>query len=255
MTMCGSFRSKVTDRRMRSHPYCALHFISAMLFDATLSMSPSAHAQASVCPQKMVLISGHYCPKVRQDCLEWLERPRGNDGRCRRFAAAKCLAPRFPMRFCIDVDEASSRANGLPMAHVSWRNAATFCKASGRRLCLESEWTFACEGDEMLPYPTGLVRDSSQCNFDQANIVDKHGKPLDLRKPPAEACKSPFGVRNLVGNIDEWTVRDVTWGPFRSALKGGWWLAGRNRCRPATTAHGENYRDFQTGFRCCKSID
>jgi hypothetical protein len=33
--------------------------------------------------------------------------------------------------------------------------------------------------------------------------------------------------------------------------KGGWWLAGRNRCRPATTAHDEHYCDFQTGFRCC----
>jgi hypothetical protein len=40
-------------------------------------------------------------------------------------------------------------------------------------------------------------------------------------------------------------------GPWASALKGGWWLAGRNRCRPATVAHDERYRDFQTGFRCC----
>jgi formylglycine-generating enzyme required for sulfatase activity len=64
-------------------------------------------------------------------------------------------------------------------------------------------------------------------------------------------CVSPFGVRSLVGNVDEWVVRDVTWGRWESALKGGWWLAGRNRCRPATTAHDEHYRDFQTGFRCC----
>ncbi len=43
-------------------------------------------------------------------------------------------------------------------------------------------------------------------------------------------------------SADEWVMRDVTPGPWQSALKGGWWLPGRNRCRPATTAHDEHYR-------------
>jgi hypothetical protein len=29
----------------------------------------------------------------------------------------------------------------------------------GKRLYREAEWNFACEGEAMLPYPTGLERD------------------------------------------------------------------------------------------------
>ena len=38
---------------------------------------------------------------------------------------------------------------------------------------------------------------------------------------------------------------------FHNALKGGWWMAARNRCRPATTAHDDYYKDIQIGVRCC----
>jgi hypothetical protein len=55
----------------------------------------------------------------------------------------------------------------------------------------------------------------------------------------------------MTGNIDEWVYRDRTAGGARSALKGGWWMPGRDRCRPATTAHGETFAGLQTGFRCC----
>jgi len=34
-------------------------------------------------------------------------------------------------------------------------------------------------------------------------------------------------------------------------LKGGWWMPARNRCRPATTAHDDYYKDIQVGTRCC----
>jgi hypothetical protein len=76
----------------------------------------------------------------------------------------------------------------------------------------------------------------------------------ELRLPSSQVagCVSPFGVRSLVGNVNEWVVRDVIWGPGQSALKGGWWLAGRNRCRHATT-HDERYRDFQTGSAAART--
>ncbi len=159
------------------------------------------------------------------------------------------------MKFCIDRDEHGDPATGLPDADQSWTMAEQTCKAEDKRLCVESEWLFACEGPEMLPYPTGYERDATVCNFDRTDLTDDKGKLKDLRRPAGELgrCTSPFGVRNLVGNVDEWVVREgVAYPPFRSALKGGWWMAARNRCRPATTAHDEHYRDTQTGFRCCK---
>jgi formylglycine-generating enzyme required for sulfatase activity len=202
----------------------------------------------------MALVEGDYCPHVREVCLAWMEKPViAGDGRCARFAPSECLAPRVPMRFCVDVDEYAPPGDALPASFVSWSQARRTCESLGKRLCREAEWNFACEGEAMLPYPTGLDRDHTQCNFDRMDLYDVRGLPRDLRMPASKltACVSPFGARNLVGNVDEWVLRDVTWGPHDGALKGGWWLAGRNRCRPATTAHDEYYRDFQTGFRCC----
>ena len=106
----------------------------------------------------------------------------------------------------------------------------------------------------MLPYPTGYDRDPAACNVDRSDLLDRaSGKLRDLRRPVSELgqCTSPFGVRSMIGNVDEWVWRDRSPGDFRSALKGGWWMPARDRCRPATTAHGEHFRDVQTGVRCC----
>jgi formylglycine-generating enzyme len=106
----------------------------------------------------------------------------------------------------------------------------------------------------MSPYPYGWKRDNTLCNFDKTNLGGAEDKLKDLRAPLSAFpdCKSPFGVHNMVGNVDEWTERENMAAPNRSALRGGWWLPGRNRCRAATTAHDEAYIGKQVGFRCCK---
>ena len=216
--------------------------------------SADTPTKVAACPDAMALVEGEYCKRVHQQCREWMEKPPPNhDGRCARFAPTECVGDRVTMRFCIDRDEYTAPGDTLPTNMASWTDARGVCESIGKRLCRETEWNFACEGEQMLPYPTGLVREHILCNVDRLNLYDARGRPLDLRMKAAEVagCVSPFGVRSLVGNVDEWVERDVTPGPWRSALKGGWWLAARNRCRPATTAHDEHYRDFQTGFRCC----
>ena len=209
----------------------------------------------AACPSEMALVDGQYCTEVAQTCVDWMEPPTagGTVGRCRRFAPSTCTGQRVHQRFCIDKDEYTAPGETLPKGSSSWTDAKNTCEAEGKRLRKESEWNFACEGEEMLPYPIGLERDSTKCNYDQMHLYDPFGKLADLRKPSSEvaACVSPFGVRSLTGNVDEWVYRDVTWGAWRSAMKGGWWMAARNRCRPATTAHDEHYTDLQAGFRCC----
>lgn len=225
---------------------------SADAADAPADAAPDGpHPLA--CFADMVAVEGEYCTEVRQDCLVWMEPPQGDVGRCRTFAPSVCHGKREHKRFCIDVDEFTRAGEKLPVGQISWTDAKRECETIGKRLCLESEWNFACEGESMLPYPTGYDRPSKQCNFDQHKLLDARGAVRDLRVPSSSLteCTSPFGVRSMVGNVDEWTFRDVMNGPNRTALKGGWWMAARNRCRPATTAHGELYRDFQTGFRCC----
>jgi formylglycine-generating enzyme required for sulfatase activity len=66
-------------------------------------------------------------------------------------------------------------------------------------------------------------------------------------------CRSPFGVYDMTGNVDEWTV-SVRPGERPSILKGGYWGPVRTRCRPSTRAHGEDYASYQQGFRCCADV-
>ena len=163
-----------------------------------------------------------------------------------------CTGEKVPHRFCIDRDEYVEAGETLPAVRTTFTQAEAKCTGQGKRLCMESEWTLACEGPRALPYPTGVTRPTT-CNHDQVKLTDANGKLLDLRRAPGDLakCTSAYGVRSLTGNVDEWTVRDISAGPHRSALKGGWWAPARNRCRPATVAHDEQYADFQTGFRCC----
>jgi formylglycine-generating enzyme len=131
------------------------------------------------------------------------------------------------------------------------------CVSLGKRLCTETEWNFACEGEEMRPYPYGFTR-APKCNQDRDDLyeVNPHRQILADRRERADArpeCVSPFGVYNMAGNMDESVLREGKEhvDPFRNALKGGWWMAARNRCRPATTAHDDYYKDIQVGVRCC----
>ena len=208
----------------------------------------------SPCREGMVLVEGEYCTEVRQDCLTWQDPPSSPFARCARFAPSICVGRRVHKRFCIDRDEYVAPGDVLPSSDVSWSDARHACEKDSKRMCFETEWELACEGEAMLPYPTGYDRDARACNIDKEDLVDPSTHRLrDKRLPPSQLkdCVSPFGVVSMTGNMDEWVWRDRSAGEQRSALKGGWWMPGRDRCRPATTAHGEHFRDVQTGFRCC----
>jgi formylglycine-generating enzyme required for sulfatase activity len=198
----------------------------------------------------MALAEGEYCTEVRQTCA--VKPPPRT--RCTVFAPSVCIGKREHRRFCIDRDEYVAPGEELPKTNVTWYKARDTCESLGKRLCTETEWQFACEGPEMLPYPYGLAREASRCNYDRLDVLDRAtGKLRDLRRPPREfdRCTSPFGVRNMVGNADEWVSRNAAGASYRSALKGGWWMPSRNRCRPLTTEHSEWYLGIQVGFRCC----
>ncbi len=213
------------------------------------------------CDAGMVLVEGEACTDAEQVCLKYIDPPPYQNLRCGEYAKpAKCKGARVPRRFCIDREEyaeptASSDAkDALPVVNKNWGEAKALCEARGARLCKEAEWEFACEGPDMSPYPYGWKRDSTLCNFDRTDLGGAMEKLKDHRAPLSAypECLSPFGVHNMVGNVDEWVEREGMAPPSRSALRGGWWLPGRNRCRAATLAHGEEYSGKQVGFRCCK---
>jgi hypothetical protein len=205
-------------------------------------------------------------------CTHWINHDFPE--RCGVFDRDKWLvvAQDLPTRashFCIDRFEHPNRKGAFPVIAVTWWEAKAWCEAEGERLCTEDEWTFACEGEEAMPYPTGYTREEHAC------VIDRPWKLFEAQRlairdstlAVAEidymwqgeasgsrpTCRSPFGVYDMTGNVDEWTSSVESKG-FRSIFKGGYWGPVRARCRAATRAHNEEFYFYQEGFRCCSDV-
>jgi Sulfatase-modifying factor enzyme 1 len=212
--------------------------------------APSAKLE-SVCPKDMLEISGQYCRVVSHRCLEWMDPP-GKFRRCKLYEQpARCTGARKHMHFCIDRDEFKRDGSTLALSNKSFFQASRICQEAGKRICSESEWNFACEGEELRPYPYGFERDPTACNADRLDLAAGAHQLRDLRAPRGAypRCTSPFGVRDLTGNLEELVAREDY--RRRPALKGGHFLPGRNHCRARQIIHGPGYSGVETGFRCC----
>lgn len=229
--------------------------------------------ESAACPADMVLVSGDYCTEVKHECVkEWYAEV--NKKRvCEAFAPhSECVGQRVPKRFCVDKYSWPNVRGARPEVMNNFYQAQVKCAALGKRLCTESEWTMACEGPEMLPFPYGYVRDANKCNGDRewdAPDMVKVAKrdPEELARlwqgvPSGSQpeCVSPYGVHDLPGNNDE-VAQSETSGPgfrgkYDSVTTGGPWYKGvRNQCRPKIYTHNEGFYYYYLGFRCCAEAD
>ena len=231
------------------------------------------------CPSGMLEVDGNYCTDLMHRCIkggrthteEETDEPEPYYCDAYQPGFAKCLEKEEPKHFCIDVFEYPNQASAIPMVMVSWYEAKRLCEVQNKRLCGDDEWTLACEGPERLPFAYGWARDSTACNIGhlwvQPNdgiLASRTASPTEIqtevdrlsRRVPSGSmprCKSPYGVMDMGGNVDEWTTNVTSHGkPYLSAFKGGHWISGaRNRCRPITVSHDENTFYYCEGFRCC----
>jgi hypothetical protein len=232
----------------------------------SVTPAPSPLETTGACPAGMLEVEGDYCPYIEQKCLRWLDPEQKM--RCAEFApTGKCASNTAHKKFCIDRFEYPNKPGEKPVIMKTWYEARDTCKSLGKRLCGESEWTLACEGQERLPYPYGYQRNAEACNIDKPHpdvnekaLADPRTRDAEVERlwqgEPSgsrEACVSPYGVHDMTGNVDEWVVNE-SGKPYQSGLKGGYWGPVRTRCRPMTTAHGEDFSFYQIGFRCCGDV-
>jgi sulfatase modifying factor 1 len=244
------------------------------------AVTDATEGTKGACPAGMVEIEGRmkadapeYLDGVdelqKSVCTEWIDREFPE--RCARFDRNRWLRisadlPTTSLHYCIDRFEYPNLRGAYPWIVVTWSEAKAICELESKRLCTESEWTFACEGEEASPYPYGYERDGGACVIDRPwRLVDEYAlegrtderalREIDwLWQGEASGerprCRSPFGVYDMTGNVDEWTT-SARRGERPSILKGGYWGPVRTRCRPSTRAHGEDFFFYQQGFRCC----
>lgn len=241
--------------------------------------APDAAAGAA-CPADMVSVDTSFCPDVERECLDMEHEEKNHLEICHAFAHhTRCRSEEKRVAFCIDRYEYPNQKGAHPVWMLDANQAMATCESRGKRLCMASEWTAACEGPEHTPFPYGWERDHDKCNMDNFYIDPKRPAPkaqfffyskdpavafpalsaLDQSVPSGsmETCQSGFGVYDMPGNVDEWVQNDgkprekATW----AALKGGAWGHVRSQCRPTTYSHEPEFWYYFVGFRCCKDAE
>ncbi len=208
-------------------------------------------------------MTGHHYEWVQRLCLSFVR-----DACTSFFPDAVLLEPRVtPVSVCVDEHEWPNERGALPPVMMSFTQAGEQCAGVGKRLCSEFEWELACEGPKVLPFGYGYSHEPSRCANDKPykpygqkqlessdkRVRDKETRRLYQASPSGshEGCLSPFGVVDMIGNVEEWVTTSRPEWPHVSSLKGGYWSKPYSKCRGTNDSHGPAFRFYQIGFRCC----
>ncbi len=152
------------------------------------------------------------------------------------------------------------------MVGISWYEAAAYAKWVGLRLPSEAEWQMAAswrissEADVFRRFPWGDAMDYQRCNIWGAGL----GRIVSVEE--FETGDAPNGVRQLIGNVWEWTDSDfeITDAQGRmiigempaKGVRGGAFDTYFDTQATATFRTGQILlgRTHNTGFRCALDV-
>lgn len=154
-----------------------------------------------------------------------------------------------------------------PVVFVSWDDAKTYCEWTERRLPTEAEWEKAARGTDQRTYP--WVDEVITCKLANFIYACGNGATVPVGSYPSGA--SPYGVRDVAGNVWEWVGDWYAEEYYRTSpsvnpkgpesgehrvLRGGSWNNNKDYARSAY--RWRNHPDYSSdfiGFRCADSVD
>ena len=158
--------------------------------------------------------------------------------------------------FYIDRYEYPNRSGSLPRVSVTWDEAQSLCRETGKRLCTEAEWEKAARGSQDHLYGYGPDFEPQRCNTPFRGENGVWSRWATTASGAYPQCASDYGVVDMIGNVWEWTDGWYDEREGWRVVRGGSWFNSVNLAR-ADTRYGryltEGYALDLIGFRCCRS--
>jgi sulfatase modifying factor 1 len=137
-----------------------------------------------------------------------------------------------------------------PVNCVSWHQARAYCGWVGERLPREEEWDAAARGPERRDYPWGNAPPSGQLCWGPTS----GGHTCAVGSFPEG--DTPEGVKDLAGNVWEWTSSVYKAGGESRVVRGASWDNGHAAFVLASYRgrYVPSYQDADLGFRCARPM-
>ena len=157
-----------------------------------------------------------------------------------------------------------NQIKNVPVTYVSLDEARAYCHWRKARLPHEYEWQYAAQGTDGRLYPWGNTNDLTKYPHETTGTVYQGPEPVNMYS--AKQSASPFGVRDLVGNVWQYTDEFQDDHTRAIILRGGsnyrptgsqWYFpqAKQNNQHEKYFLMNERYERAGTiGFRCVQDV-
>ncbi len=150
----------------------------------------------------------------------------------------------------------------LPVDHVHFNQAVTFCRKRGGRLPTEAEWEYAAKAGSTKENFWGDGIDGDYAWYERNSNRTPH--PVGTKKP------NPWGLYDMMGGVWEWVSDWYDWKYYQNSpvqnpqgprvgshrvIKGASWIDDKTYFRAAMRFRGraDGTETFLLGVRCVKS--
>jgi formylglycine-generating enzyme required for sulfatase activity len=210
------------------------------------------------CPDDMLLVAGFGASGFCVDRFEAPNRAGELPLVMYTFVEAEAWCAARDKRLCFD-DEWTRSCGGVAETKYPYGNAHL------PGLCNDDEtwrlydqtklngWPFGVSSPQVTSLEELLA--AARGVSASGKVAADHVEWLYQAEPAGDndGCESAEGAFDTQGNVEEWTRRrDGGSGPdFSGSLKGRYWAEART-CQSGVTSHGNGFRFYEIGFRCCR---